>query len=305
MNQAASSVIRIASSAERRACFMLLPELAEGYWEDPRVLVSESPYQLLGVCCWRFRSGGLGSHSLQILLRVLPPFTGQGLGQHMLEYLWQVADQQKIRKLDLLLDSCASPALLSWLKKRGFCLHESEEIVAAPIAPFYELCSTLLSRVRTRGGLLSAASVTSLQAFPLNRVRWLYAKALSVPSWLAQRRLEEASVAHHACPRLVLLVNGDPVGLLLSQPHGSSKDTGIVTLEAVAPHMQASSSGIGSAHLMLISEAMRLAVDRGYEQMQFSWLEGNRPTSSLARRVGATQVRRLLVWRCTHRSLHS
>lgn len=55
MSLADGAVIRRAQGAERRACLMLLPELAEPQWEEPMILLRQDPYRLLGALSCRQR----------------------------------------------------------------------------------------------------------------------------------------------------------------------------------------------------------------------------------------------------------
>jgi len=297
MNQADAAVIRLACGAERRACLMLLPELVEPGWEPPSILVREDPYQLLGAFAWKPRNAGNDGSSLQILMRVVPPFQGLGLGQRMLAHLRQLAAQRQVAALDVLLDDSAPEQLLTWLERRGFRPLKIEPVVVAPIAPFHAHCSALLTRLRARGGLIHQASVAPLRTMKPEPLSRLYCAAVGGPAWAARLRLEHACAIAEEAPNLGIVLEGEPVALLLSQRHRQQSHTCVVTARAVAPHLQASRSGLGWPNLMLMSEAMTRALERGYERVQFSWFEGNAQTQSLARRLGAEEVGRLKVWR--------
>jgi GNAT superfamily N-acetyltransferase len=300
MSLADGAVIRTARDAERRACLMLLPELAEPQWEEPMILIRQDSYQVLGALGCRQRFDHQGIASLCILLRVLPAYIGQGLGKLMLQHFKQLADQRQLAALDVMLKLPDQDGMNTWLEQQGFVPIHSELLVEAKLAPFHHHCSALLARLRTRGGLISQASLAPLRVSDVAYFMHLYAEASGMPLWLARDKLEAIVSTRTNVLNLGLTLNGVAEGMLLGKSHPHIQGTCMVPLKVVAPHRQAGNSGMGWADLLLMTEAMAVARSHRYERVQFSWHDGNRQTNSLAHRLGAKRVGAALMCRLEH-----
>jgi GNAT superfamily N-acetyltransferase len=297
MSLAASAVIRPAEGGERRACLMLMPELAGGAWGEPQVVVQEAPYRLYGALAWMPVRLIDGTNLWRLSFRLAPPFLGQGLGQRVLEHVQGLARQRPVSGLVHYLDAQAATGSRSWLEAHGFAAVTEELVFSAPLPPIQTQIEGWLAWLRARQGVPTGARVFPLNSMLLEPLCLLHSQRIGGEAWAVRRRLEAQMNGPHGHHNLVLMLDGVPQGLLFSQPLGGKPGTSVISAKALAPDLQAQQVGLGWADLLLMAEGLALARTYGHERLQFSCLEGNIHTQTLARRAGADQTDHIIILR--------
>jgi GNAT superfamily N-acetyltransferase len=297
MSLAATAVIRPAQGGERRACRMLMPELAGGAWGEPQVVVQEAPYRIFGALAWMPVRLIDGTNLWRLSFRLAPPFLGQGLGQQVLEHVRDLARQRPVAGLVHYLDAQAAAGSLRWLEAHGFAAVTEELVFSAPLAPIQAQIEGWLAWLRSRQGVPAGARVLPLNPRLLEPLCLLHAQRIGGEPWAVRRRLEAQLSGPHGHHNLALMLNDVPQGLLFSQPLGGKPGTSVISAKALDPDLQAQQGGLGWADLLLMAEGLALAQSFGHEHLQFSCLAGNIHTQALARRAGAEQTDHITILR--------
>ncbi len=297
MSLAATAVIRPAEGGERRACRMLMPELAGGAWGEPQVVVQEAPYRLYGTLAWMPVRLIDGTNLWRLSFRLAPPFLGQGLGQRLLAHVRDLARQRSVAGLVHYADGQAAAGSRSWLEAHGFAPVTEELVFSAPLPPLQAQIEGWLAWLRARDGVPAGARVIPLNATLLEPLCLLHAQRIGGEPWAVRRRLEAQLSGPHGHHHLVLMLDDLPQGLMLSQPLGGKPGTSVISAKALAPDLQAQQGGLGWADLLLMAEGLALAQAFGHERLQFSCLAGNIHTQALARRAGADQTDHITILR--------
>jgi len=281
--------VRIPVGAERKACRMLLPEVAsDPRWTAFLLATTGSPAQVVGAVAHVPVIERDGTAGTRLAIRVVRPFRRRGLGRAIIEAVAAEVENRGPRLL-VMFDPTAHPEATPFLTRCGFARVERESTFTADWAASRERLITPLRRLESRGAVPAGARIVPLAEAPLDELVALHVSLIGgtpegMTAMLKTRR--SATIREHS---QVLLVDGRPLGLILGGTHG-----GVGTIEAklVSPTLQTRGLARGWPDLMLMGEGIRSADQDAPTSLRFACRESNRPMMRLARHLNASVMRK-------------
>lgn len=280
--------LRIAEGAERLACRMLLPEIADDpIWVDVRIATAGPTSQVVGASAWTPTVESDGTISARIALRVPRPLRRRGFGRAIVEASVAEARGRAARIL-VRSEPGEHPDARPFLEACGFTLVERQVFLAADYATARDRLTGLYRRLRSRGTIPSSARVVPLADAPLERLVELHVALVGgTPTGIADllRRRIGAGTADDS---LALLVDGRPEGLILFATRDGVTD---VASRLVSPELQAKGHTSGWPNLMLMAKVFPASDRHAPRTLRFDCRASNRETLGLTRHLGANVER--------------
>lgn len=273
---------------ERRAAFMLLPEIPpHSYW-NYFLLARDAPTKrILGAAAGCPGRNETGQPRLHFRIHVPAPYRKRTVGKQLLEALASYATERNHVELAARVAPSTDPQAAPFLLSCGFQCVDSFREYETTTEKLASFVLPLRDWLRDRNEIPPSARIIPLRNAPLEPVARLHCDELAGEFNSVLRNLRTICDNASSDDNAVLLVEDKVVGLLM----GVTQD-GITRIEAsiVAPELRGSATQPGWANLALMAERIEWALKKGSQRCRFGSLQAATPTQKLAKRTGAVLI---------------
>jgi GNAT superfamily N-acetyltransferase len=263
--------VNSAREQEAPACLALLPEVVGAPAE---LLIARNNGKFAGAAAviWASWAEPAG---FNVLVRVLAPARGQGVGRRLIAAAANLADGETDGLWSFGATPLAGPAA-KFLEACGFVPRKREYYYRVGLTPMLDYIQGVAQRYRERAQVPPGAEVVFLSDVegPLDEVAWLIAREfngspIAHVQTLNRRRQDRDDVS------LIARINGEVAGVLLTRGQG---DTAVVEIRVVAKRWR-----LGWPNLIMMEQGLLRARADGRQHIKFFCDETSNDTRNLAK----------------------